>query len=350
MPALTPSLDPVMLLAAFVLAFAASAVGTRVLVWYLGRRNVLDIPNDRSSHDIPKPRGGGLAVVPVVVLAWVAWMWSTEGSIEAPSIVVLAVAFGLAALSFADDLIGLSARLRLSMQLAAVVAGVAFLPGPGGAFHPFLPLAVDLFATAFLWLWLVNLYNFMDGIDGITGTETASIGIGVIGLAALGLVEPAAAGPAAILVGAALGFLVWNWAPSRIFLGDVGSVPLGYLIGALLIVEASRPDAEIGTRLAVAVLPLYYLTDASLTLLKRMIRRENIFQAHRQHFYQLAIRRGHDHATVCRAIALANAALLATALAVVPSHPVPGVLLASMVVAGLLVWMARGPVSAGAGR
>ena len=164
-------------------------------------------------------------------------------------------------------------------------------------FQGWLPPALDMAAAALLWVWFVNLYNFMDGIDGLAGSETAAIGIGLALFAVVGTGgDPALAAPAAAIAAAAIGFLVWNWAPARIFLGDVGSVPLGYLLGFLLLATAAR-----GYWKFALILPLYFLADATITLLRRLARGERVWLPHREHFYQQAVQRGLGHAAVVRA-------------------------------------------------
>src|SRR5262249_26973197 len=142
---------------------------------------------------------------------------------------------------WADDLRGLPAAVRLAVQLVAI--GLVLRTGlPNGlVFQGVLSPALDGIATAVLWLWFVNLFNFMDGIDGLSGSEGAAIGAGFVLFATVGIGQnPGLAALAAAIVAAAGGFLVWNWAPARIFLGDVGSVPLGYLLGFLLLDQAAR--------------------------------------------------------------------------------------------------------------
>jgi UDP-N-acetylmuramyl pentapeptide phosphotransferase/UDP-N-acetylglucosamine-1-phosphate transferase len=270
---------------------------------------VLDRPNARSSHSVATPRGGGLAVMLALLPGW-ALLALLGAAPPATIVAVLGGAF-LAAVSFADDLRSLSPLWRLSAQLAAVAAGIAALPESGGVFQGLLPPALDRIAAGLVWLWFVNLYNFMDGIDGITGAETAFLGaalafiafanreLGSAGQAALGLATAAAA----------LGFLRWNWQPARIFLGDVGSVPLGYLLGWLLLATAAA-----GAWKAALLLPAYYLADATFTLARRALRGERVWEAHREHLYQRAVRRGWSHAAVVRRILALNLVLLALAL------------------------------------
>jgi UDP-N-acetylmuramyl pentapeptide phosphotransferase/UDP-N-acetylglucosamine-1-phosphate transferase len=292
-----------------VAVFAATSWATGALIEPLRRRAVLDRPNERSSHSIATPRGGGLAVMLALLPAWALFI-PLGAAPPATVVAVLGAAF-LALVSFADDLRSRHPLLRLLAQAVAVAAGIAALPDAGGVFQGLLPPVLDRVVSGLLWLWFVNLYNFMDGIDGITGTETAFLGAGLAlcafvnrdldnaGQIALGLATAAAA----------LGFLRWNWQPARIFLGDVGSVPLGYLLGWLLLATAAA-----GAWTAALVLPFYYLADASWTLGRRALRGEKIWRPHREHLYQKAVQRGMSHAAVVRRILALNLVLLVLAL------------------------------------
>ncbi len=164
----------------------------------------------------------------------------------------------------------------------------------------------DIVVTALVWLWFINLFNFMDGIDGLAGSEAAAVGIGLVLFAVVGTGrDPGLAALAAAIAAAAIGFLVWNWAPARIFLGDVGSVPLGYLLGFLLLGVAADGHWKIAL-----ILPLYFLADATITLCRRLLRGEPVWRPHRQHFYQRAVQRGLSHAAVVRRVNAANLLLI----------------------------------------
>jgi UDP-N-acetylmuramyl pentapeptide phosphotransferase/UDP-N-acetylglucosamine-1-phosphate transferase len=270
--------------AAFLAAATAllSFAATRALIPLLRRRDILDRPNPRSSHEVPTPRGGGIAVVATVLFTWTVLVAAGAALPRLPA--VLLAALLLAIVSWLDDLYGLPPLPRLVAQAAAV--GLGLLAVPGG------PLF--LAAAALAWLWFINLFNFMDGIDGLAGGEAAMIGAGLALFATLGNgLDPAPALLAAAITGAALGFLWWNWSPARIFLGDVGSVPLGYLIGFLLIDLAARGRWRIAL-----ILPLYFLADATLTLLRRLRRGAPVWRAHREHFYQRAVAQGLGHSAV----------------------------------------------------
>ncbi len=312
-----------------VAVLAASWCFTPSVRAWLAARAILDRPVERSSHRAPVPRGGGLVVVPVLL----AGMLALDAAGMAPDgiLVIIAAAALLALLSWRDDRGGLPIALRLVAHAAAVLAGVAALPG-GPVLHGVLPPALDRAAAALLWLWFVELYNFMDGIDGIAGVETACLGIGsALALALAGASGDGTAIVALCAAASALGFLRWNWQPAQIFLGDVGSVPLGYIVGWVLLLLAGK-----GLWAPALILPLYYLADASVTLARRALRREKFWRAHREHFYQRAAASDGDHAAVARLILAGDVVLVALALAAI-AWPVPALVLACLAV-GVLLW------------
>lgn len=305
----------------FFASLAASGLAVGGVLRWLRRRQIFDIPNARSSHRLPTPRGGGLAVTPVLLLIFAALaLWRAPLAGE-PA--VLAGALGLLLLSWRDDRVGLPPSLRLLCQFLAVAIGLMGMPPDFLLFQGILPFTADRALAALAWLWFLNLYNFMDGIDGITGSETISLagGLALLG----GMVEESLA-----LIGVSLGFLAWNWHPAKIFLGDSGSIPLGYLLGWLLLLAAGQ-----GHWAAALILPAYYLADASLTLLKRLLRGEKIWQAHREHFYQRAVQNGLRHDQVSMAILAGNGVLIGLALWSVAA-PWPALAAATLVTAALL--------------
>jgi len=286
-------------LALLFLACLAGSLGLCGLVrrWLLAR-GILDRPNERSSHRTPTPRGGGIALLAVLLPAW--------GVIEPDLLPILALALALAAVGWWDDLKGLAPWPRLAAQGVAVGFGLWHLaPVTGGLMPPVLDYAL----AGIAWLWFINLFNFMDGIDGIAGVESISIALGLTvvarwigGFGDLGELAIA-------LAGASLGFLYWNWHPAKLFLGDVGSQALGFLIGFLLLRSAGQ-----GAWAAALILPLFYLVDASWTLARRTAAGENVFAAHAQHIYQRALGAGMSHDQVARALLIANIALIAFAV------------------------------------
>lgn len=321
------------------LATLAAGGAAAVAVWaslaWLRARRVMDVPNARSSHARPTPRGGGLGLVPVLLAAWAAsWLRAPDPALPW----VLAGAAGLAAIGFLDDLNGLSRRLRFAAQLVAVALALPWVAGTGPVFQGLLPMWADLALSGFLLLAFVNFFNFMDGIDGISGVEAASVGIGFAAVVMLALPgEQAFLGLS--LAAVSLAFLAFNWPPARLFLGDVGSLPLGLLTGVLCLKLAAH-----GAWAAAIVLPSYYLADAGLTLVDRIRRRQRIVDAHREHFYQRAARGVGAHAPVARAVALCGAGLIAAALWSL-ERPWAGLIAGLGITGALLVWlraMARG--------
>ena len=297
--------------ALFALGLAAAAcvacwlLTGRVLHWACARR-VLAHPELRSSHKTPTPVGGGLAVMAVSVAAGAALsLWFGRGDLA----IVMLVASILSLVSWVDDRRGLPPLPRLLAQCAAVAAGLAAVPAEDLAFQGLLPFWLDRGALFLAWLWFVNLYNFIDGIDGITGTVTAMICLGLVGVGVGYGGDPENVLLAAAIGGAASGFLIWNWQPARIFLGDVGSIPLGFIIGHLLILLAIQ-----GFWAAALILPAYSLADATVTLLRRLFRGARIWHAHREHFYQRATRHGLSHAAVVRRVLLLQIGLVALAV------------------------------------
>ncbi|MSO54313.1 MAG: glycosyltransferase family 4 protein [Rhodospirillales bacterium] len=323
----------------FVAALIASGIGTGLVLRALRRFEVLDRPNTRSSHVVPTPRGGGIAVI-LVIIAITFAINAAQGSIQDDTVLAaVAAILGLALVSWLDDLKGVSVLVRLAAQVVAVVGGLVVMGPDRLYFDGILPPVVDAVGAALLWVWFLNAFNFMDGIDGITGTEAAAIGLGIAAVAALAGFGPAYAALSLGVAGAALGFLAWNWPPAKVFMGDVGSVPLGFVLGGLLLDLAAQ-----GFGAAALILPLYYLTDAAVTIAKRTWRGEPVWQAHRQHFYQQAVQRGFGHGSVVKAVALANLGLVGLAGTATLGYGWPAVGGAGIVVALLIAYLTFAPV------
>ena len=323
--------------------FTVTVTLTGYTLKVLREKAILDTPNERSNHEQPTPRGGGIAIAIAVFLAWcVLFLW-TGGTVLGLSAGMAVAALGLCAVSWWDDVRPLSAGIRLLAHLSACILGAMSL-GSEPVLQGLVPLWLDRAIVVLVWAGFVNFFNFMDGIDAISGVEAAGIGLGLTILALL----PGATGlDAAVpltLVSAALGFLVWNRPPAKLFMGDVGSIPLGFVLGWLLLVVAQN-----GYWAAALLLPAYYLADGGLTLLRRALRGEKIWQAHREHFYQRAVARrmGQQglsrtaaHGRVSGAIAFANVGLVACAVLSL-SAPWIALAMGASIVVGLMTWMVR---------
>jgi phospho-N-acetylmuramoyl-pentapeptide-transferase len=256
---------------------AASTLILRVLLatgW--AWRLATDIPNARSLHTRPTPRVGGWGIVPVSVAAIM---------LLAPRLWVVALAaLGLAALSQIDDRRGLPARIRFAAHLVAVAILLALYPATE---------LIWLIPIGFLMVWLINLYNFMDGADGLAG-GMALFGFGGYAVAAFGAAPGASdlAIAAGVIAGAAFGFLLLNFHPAKLFLGDAGSIPLGFMAGALGYWGWSKGAWPIWFPVMVFA---PFIADASVTLLRRLLRGEKFWEAHREHYYQRLVRSGFGH-------------------------------------------------------
>jgi Fuc2NAc and GlcNAc transferase len=291
-----------------VFALLALTAASFALTWGLRRLamryQVIDVPNARSSHIQPTPRGGGLAIVFVVTSGW------TIGSIAGVVDGYLAFALVLGGLLVAiigvtDDLGHVAAKWRLMVHFLSAGA-VIFMIG-GITSFTFAELEsnsywVGTMFSIFFIVWTVNLYNFMDGIDGIAGIESVTV---CGSAAALYLLtdEPGMAWLVAVVGSATFGFLLWNWAPAKIFLGDVGSGFLGLVFGALAIASHNLSDVNF---IAWLILLGVFIADATITLVRRIIQRKRIYEAHRSHAYQIAAIKHESHAMVSLFVACIN--------------------------------------------
>ena len=274
------------------------------------KRYALARPNARSSHKEPTPQGGGIAVVAATVL-----VAAIAIGIRTPELAVLssvlAATFLIAVLGAVDDIRPLDVGPRLVLQTVAVCAIIVALPAEL-RIVPVLPWWIERTLLVLGGLWFVNLVNFMDGIDWMTVAEAVPISAGVVLLgAASGMPAPALV-VALALLGALIGFAPFNRPVAKLFLGDVGSLPIGLLLGWLLVLLAGR-----GHLAAALLLPLYYLADATITLGQRLANGERVWEAHRSHFYQRATTRGFTVLEIVARVFAVNVALVALAAATV---------------------------------
>jgi len=288
---------PAMPGAAGAVSFVVAFIVVQVLLSRFGRF-ALDRPNERSLHERPVPRTGGVAV-----LAGAAAAMAFGGTqLWLP----LALALLLAAVSFADDLRGMPVGVRL---VAHVLAAGVFV------WYALSPLALWQAVILVVAIgWLTNLYNFMDGSDGLAAGMT-TIGFGAYAVAGFLAGETALGTVALCIAGAAAAFLVFNFHPARIFLGDVGSIPLGFLAGALG-VQGWRDEAwPLWFPLAVFA---PFIADATITLARRLARGERVWQAHRDHYYQRMVRGSLGHRGTAYVAYALMAGCAAGALALMP--------------------------------
>ncbi len=347
---------------AFVLLAATTYGGILLAMPWLERYDCYAVRNASSNHSGRILHGAGLVVVAVAIVSllgakWLNLFFSPEiGGIllygfadpysTTLSFSFFAILFFLCISSFADDIKPKSVVYRLSLQIVAAAFVVALLPGQVllGYAHP----AFDkLFALLFI-ITFTNFVNFIDGCDGMCGVQVVAVCLGLVAIDTI-LLDTLFGVPGAfstLVLGATMtGFLLLNWQPAKIFLGDAGSVPVGFFLAVLLLLSSSHGHWE-----AAVILPLYIYCDAGFTLLKRIVKREKFWQPHKKHFYKIAIEQGRSHKQIVRATAFVNVCLVGLAL-YASNHGALGndliaIAVALMFVVVLLRWMTRKPISA----
>jgi len=316
------------ILAQSLLAFAAALLSWALVGLYMramlaSRR--LEPPNERSMHKVPVPVGAGLGIVATVLVLWPQWSLGSDPATP----FVLGCFTALAALSWVDDRTALSPAVRLGAQAVAVAVCLTVLPADVRIFD-IAPLLAERLVLGIGWLWFINLFNFMDGIDGLAGSEAVVVAAGYLAVLSLAGAESPYTGLALMLAAATLGYLVWNWHPARVLMGDAGSIPLGFALGWLMIDLARR-----GFWASAVILPLYFAADATITLLARLFRGEPPWKPHREHYYQRAVLGGLKPSRVVVRICVANGALVLLALLAV-ARPILALAAAGGVVGALI--------------
>lgn len=273
-------------------------------------RYALARPNARSSHTIPTPQGGGIGVIGAwIAVSALALTASDVIGDQAGSIVaIFAATIMIAILGAVDDIRSIDVVPRLLVQFAAVAIAIAALPADF-QMTPFLPWWTERILLVIGGVWFVNLVNFMDGLDWMTVAEMVPLTAGLVLLGWVGVLPVYATLCALALLGALIGFAPFNRPVARLFLGDVGSLPLGLIAGWLLALVAVK-----GYLAAALLLPLYYLMDATLTLSRRLARGERVWQAHRTHYYQRATDNGFSVREVIAQVFAINVVLVGLAI------------------------------------
>jgi UDP-N-acetylmuramyl pentapeptide phosphotransferase/UDP-N-acetylglucosamine-1-phosphate transferase len=278
-----------------VLALLLSYIGVKKMYTWAESKQILDLPNERSSHTRPTPRGGGVVIVIISLLGWVV-AWS---QLPDPAWAVLAAylvgAGAIALVSWFDDLYSLPNKWRFGVHLGGALLIVFTFPDLQTFALPVVGLVnLGWFGIAVAVLWIVgltNAYNFMDGIDGMAGGQAVVAGVGwaILG----GLAGQPLIGLLGVIVAtSALGFLVHNWSPARIFMGDTGSAFLGFTFATLMVMALQTGPTF---ALAGALIVWPFVFDAGFTFFRRLLRGEKVFQAHRTHLYQRLVIAGYTH-------------------------------------------------------
>jgi UDP-N-acetylmuramyl pentapeptide phosphotransferase/UDP-N-acetylglucosamine-1-phosphate transferase len=311
-----------------------------VILYPFLQQHALSKPNARSSHRVPTPQGGGIAVIAATIAGSAFGLFAFGVGVTESLAVVFAATVAMALVGAADDLRPLPVAPRLVLQALAVVAIIYALPHDLRAM-PFLPWWLERALLLVGAVWFVNLVNFMDGIDWMTVAEVVPVTAALVVLGCLDALDRETVAAALALGGATLGFAYFNRPVAKLFLGDVGSLPIGLLLAWLLTVLAGH-----GHLAAALLLPMYYLADATITLARRFSQSERVWKAHRTHYYQRATDRGF---TVTEIVAFVFALNIALGVLAVISVLVPDLLaqigalcLGAALVAAVLAMFARG--------
>ena len=289
----------------FIISFFISILTIKFSLIVISKTNTIDTPNERSNHINPTPKGAGIGIIISLLIVYYIFLPAND------LIFTLSVLL-LCFISFINDNINISIILRLLTHVLLSLFVLFF-------WEPLLSLPLEnnlipewlCYTLIIIFIiWMINLYNFMDGIDGISCVQCIIVGIGVGSCLFysehINKIENLLAG---FLVGSSIAFLIWNWHPARVFLGDAGSIPIGFINAILTLLLFKN-----GLWYVALILNNYYLADSSITLIKRIMRKEKPWQAHKSHFYQKAVKNGNTHSKVCFFIAVHGVLLIILSL------------------------------------
>lgn len=276
----------------FLSTILASALLTRILIPFMISIKAVDKPSARRAHKRVTPRGGGLAIVFAYCFFLPIFEYLAIGGFGY-SPIILQIFVPIALISFWDDIMGVNISLRLAIHILSSLLAVMWLVHPNLIMYDNLPVYFDLIVGALAIATFLNIFNFMDGIDGLSASESIHLCLTIMLLCILrgeiinnvGFVKPTVL----IIMGASIGFLIFNWHPAKIFLGDVGSISIGFLLGLCLIIVASSSGHLF---LACVIASLYYVADGGMTIMIRIANGEKVWQPHLKHFFQRAVKNG----------------------------------------------------------
>jgi UDP-N-acetylmuramyl pentapeptide phosphotransferase/UDP-N-acetylglucosamine-1-phosphate transferase len=286
-----------------------SCILTGLAAWYARRSGMVDHPGERHSHAVVTPRGGGIGIILALLIASPLLIGNGEdawGKCVLPGLLVLAI------LGWWDDHASLSARFRFFVQLAVSIYLVAYAINSG-----WIQGAGSILLTVLFLVWMTNLYNFMDGSNGMAGLQAVFCGAVLFCLFDSAGQHNLALASACVAASCA-GFLPWNLGNARVFMGDVGSISLGFVFGALLVIGVGNQAFTLPVALMVM---LVFITDSTLTLIRRILKRERWYNAHKQHLYQRLIAHGWTHGRVALFYQAINLALVMPGIVVAVYYP-----------------------------
>ncbi len=281
----------------FTVALVASHLGVGYFRHWGAQREFFDVPNERSSHTEPVPHGGGVVIVLICLAAYVGISFYLPGTFSWGYFVGAVL---IALVSFLDDLYSIGFPWRLLVHsVAAILVILDVDTWHGISMLGHINLGNFGYVMTFVWIvWMVNSYNFMDGIDGLAGLQAVIAGMGWLVLSYL-LGMPAMFMFSGVIAAASLGFLIHNWSPAKIFMGDVGSAFLGFTFASLpMIARTIAIKAPDLLPIAAVLFVWFFLFDSFVTLLRRALRGEKVWQAHREHLFQRLVSSGMSHSAV----------------------------------------------------
>ena len=287
--------------------------------------NAIDTPNDRSSHTRPTPKGIGIAII--ISLIFLQFLFSIE-----LDILFIICLISLTVISFINDYKQLSAIFRLIFQSIIIYIILYFWPPLQNIslFNYLIPIWLENIFLFFAFLWFINLFNFMDGIDGITGIQCLIISIGTITVLSLfNKTSEFDLFLCGFISGSSAAFLLWNWHPAKVFLGDAGSIPLGFINFILMLILCKN-----NLWFVAIILNSYYLCDSTYTLLKRIKMKKKPWEAHKDHFYQFPIQKGVKHSTVSSFILLHGMLMIILSISTIIKPGLASIIL-SLMIAGI---------------
>ncbi len=325
----------------FIVTLVSSILMTKVLITRLAALGIVDAPDTRRLHNNITPRGGGLSLVILTLLGYttIEYLFGFHSLMQAFKI--MSIFLLIASVSFLDDLKAISVFVRLITHLSCSAAALLLLLFPSSLFHQLFPAPVDFILATICLTTFLNIYNFLDGADGITCIESIHLSITMLILCYLKseiiINSQFIIVINTIILAFAVGFLVFNWYPARIFMGDVGTISIGFLIGLCLIFIAASNERLF---LSAIIASLYYLADGGLTILIRLANKEKIWQPHLKHFFQKALKKGMPHREVVKRIMIGNFVLMLLAINAL-YFPGLSIILSALVVMSILISFAR---------
>ena len=331
----------------FIIILALYPLTSALLSWalkFLKNPMFLDVPTERSNHQTPKPRGAGIILIPLILFSS-SIIFLLEDTLNNNWKIIFGFCLLLSIVSLLDDMKNISAKIRLTFQIFCVFSSLYLFKDQLSIlirssefliiFNGIESIGLGLIFCflIMLWVWIINMFNFMDGMDGITSVQISSLSILTNFLAILGLIEETFIYFSLILLTISFAFYSVNKPPSKIFLGDVGSIPLGFIAGFILIYNMIMYNLI----LPFLVIMLYYLQDSIVTIILRFLKKENVFQAHSSHFYQKILRKGYSHDYVLKKIIYLHSILLILAI-LSCYYPITSFLLAFVCTSSLLIF------------